>query len=133
MKKLGIVALCALLGGCATWKQMDQGLSGLQGQSINAAISKIGYPSSEQTIAGRKLYRWGASQQSAVYMPTSSYSYGTIGTNTPYSNNTTGGAYVPVNYNCSITLEADSNDVIIGYQYNGNLGGCEPYIKALKK
>lgn len=133
MKIKGMVLMgTVLLSGCATWGQLDEGLDSLINQPISTAIDRIGYPNSDQMIAGRKIYRWGNSQQSAMYVPTSSYTYGTVGANTPYSATTTGGTYVPVNYNCSIALEVDANEIIRRYQYNGNLGGCGSYIKALK-
>ncbi len=136
MKKIALLAAAAALTGCVTWGQMDDGLRGLIGQPINVAISKIGYPSTEQTIAGRKLYRWGVSRQSVDYMPmvTTTTGYSGVGASyTPNSSTTLGGTYISVDYNCQITLEVDAKEVITGYQYNGNRGGCEPYIKALNK
>lgn len=136
MKKYLVALSVFALAGCATWGQMKTGLDSLLDQPLSVAIDRIGYPTGEQTIAGRKLYRWGSSQQSAMYMPTSTTTTGSVGTGMtyrPFSATTYGGTYVPVNYNCEIILEVDSNDIIKRYQYNGNLGGCGPYIKALKK
>lgn len=137
MKKISVAVLSILtISGCATWGQMNEGLQGLLGQPIDVAVNKIGYPTSEQTIAGRKLYRWGSSSQQVAYMPTTTSTTGSFGVGTgftPYSATTTGGTFVPVNYNCQITLEVDAKQIIQRYQADGNLGGCEPYIKALKK
>lgn len=136
MRKLIAVTSVLALAGCATWGQMNDGLNGLLGQPINVAISKIGYPATEQTIAGSKLYRWGVSRQSIDYMPTTTTTNGYIGVGsglTPYSATTMGGTFIPVNYTCQITLAVDAREIITHYEYNGNLGGCEPFIKALKK
>ncbi|MBG7619367.1 hypothetical protein I5R65_07815 [Herbaspirillum sp. AP02] len=136
MQKFALIITAAALTGCATWGQLDDGLKGLLGQPIDVAINKIGYPNSEQTIAGRKLYRWGSSSQQMAYMPTTTTTNGYAGVGsgfTPYSSTTTGGTFVPLNYTCQITLEVDAKQIIQRYQADGNLGGCEPYIKALKK
>jgi len=37
-----------------------------------------------------------------------------------------------LNFQCHITLEVDAKNIIQGGQYDGNLGGCEPYILALR-
>ncbi len=136
MRKIAPLAAAAVLVGCATWGQMNEGLQGLLGQPIEVAINKIGYPTSEQTLAGRKLYRWGSSSQQMAYLPTTTTTTGSFGAGSgfaPYSATTTGGTFVPVNYNCQITLAVDAKETIIHYEYNGNLGGCERYINALKK
>lgn len=136
MKKIMMAAAVLAMTGCASWGDMKAGLDGLLDRPISAAIDRIGYPSSEQTIAGRKIYRWGASSQSAMYMPSTTTTTGSVGTGLgyrPFSATTTGGTYIPVSYNCEIVMEVDANDIIKRYQYNGNLGGCEPYINALKK
>lgn len=121
--------------GCATWGQFDKGLDNLVGSPISAAIDRIGYPNTEQTIAGTKVYRWGRSSQGAIYTPTTSTTYGTVSTARgfgTYSATTNGGYMTPVNYNCNLTLVVDENEIIRRYQYEGNLGGCQAYIKALK-
>jgi hypothetical protein len=136
MKRWLLTAFVVAITGCATWGQMKEGLDDLLDRPISTAIDRIGYPSSEQSIAGRKLYRWGSSSQSAMYMPSTTTTTGSIGTGMgyrPFSATTTGGSYIPVSYNCEIVLEVDSNDIIKRYQYNGNLGGCRQYIQALRK
>jgi len=57
MRILGIVALCAALGGCAG-DTIKKGMEGLQGQPIGAAIAKLGIPNDEREIAGQKVYTW---------------------------------------------------------------------------
>lgn len=133
-KTISVIAMLGLTG-CATWGQLDEGLTALVGKPVTAAIEKIGYPNTEQTIAGRKLYRWGSSSQGVISMPTQTTTTGSVGTGLgyrPYTATTYGNAMVPVSYQCTLTLVVNAQDVIIDYGYDGNLGGCERYINALK-
>src|SRR5258708_22769294 len=57
MRILGIVALCAALGGCAG-DMIKQGMTSLQGQPLSAAIAKLGMPNEERVIADQKVYTW---------------------------------------------------------------------------
>lgn len=135
--KRTVTALSAIiLAGCATWGQFDEGLDALLNMPLSTAIDRLGYPSGERTVAGRRLVEWGRSTNGAMYMPTTATTYGTVNTNRgfgSYSGTTTGGTFMPVNYNCNVTLEVDQDDIIRRYQYEGNLGGCERYIRALKR
>lgn len=136
MRNIALAIAAAAVAGCATWGQMNDGLNGLLGKPIDAAIRKIGYPASEQAIAGRKLYRWGGSHQSSILVPTTTTTTGTIGLGrqmTPFSATTTGMNFEQYEDGCYITLEVDREDIITRYQYEGNLDGCAPFIRALKK
>lgn len=99
MKKT--VSVIAMLGltECATWGQLDEGLTALVGKPITVAIEKIGYPNTEQTITGRKLYRWGSSSQGVISMPTQTTTTGSVGTGLgyrPYTATTYGSAMAPI-------------------------------------
>ena len=102
-----LIASISVLISCSTFKHMEEGLSSLGGQHIDSLINKIGYPDGQNFIAGKKLYIWD--------------SRSLLG----YDGNV-------YDYNCSITVEVDSSERIIGYQYSGNIGGCQGYSKALK-
>lgn len=130
------VVAAATLTGCVTFGQMNQGLSLLVGQPLDTAVDVLGYPSGERTIAGRHLVQWGRSSQGFMPVTNTAQSFGTVAANGrwgTYSGTTTSTSYVPISYNCSITVQVDMTDRISGYQYNGNLGGCEPYIKRLNR
>lgn len=136
MKKAVCLITSLALTGCVTWSQFDDGLNALVGQPINAAIAKIGYPNTEQIIAGQKVYRWGTSSQGLISMPSQTTTIGSVGTGLgyrPYTATTYGSTMVPVSYQCTLTIVADEQEVIRNYGYDGNLGGCERYINALKK
>jgi hypothetical protein len=57
MRNLGIVALGAMLCGCAG-DTIKQGMNNLQGQPLGAAIAKLGMPTDERVIADQKVYTW---------------------------------------------------------------------------
>lgn len=129
------LAGAAVLTGCVTFGQMDEGLRNLQGQPLSVAVAKIGYPSSERQVAGMRLVEWGRSSTAIGSMPVTSTTTGyaqagsQIGT---YGATTTSSAPMLLNFQCHITLEVDAKNIIQGGQYDGNLGGCEPYILALR-
>lgn len=133
---IGAAAVAATLTGCVTFGQMNQGLDALVGQPLDTAVNVLGYPSGERTIAGRHLVQWGRSAQGFMPVVNTAQTFGTVAANRgwgSYSGTTTSTSYVPVSYNCSITLQVDMTDRVSGYQYNGNIGGCGAYIKRLNR
>jgi len=130
------VALCLVVAGCATWGQMDRGLNALHGKPLSAAFGALGYPTAENRIAGLRQVIWSSSDSGVLYLPQSSTTYGTLSGPGGYANYSATTNYVaPMAYNhtCTITLGVSDQNIILGHQYKGNLGGCSPYIKALKK
>lgn len=129
------LAWAAALSGCATFGQLEEGLKNLQGQPLSVAVAKIGYPSSERQVAGMRLVEWGRSNTAVGTMPVTSTTngYAQAGSHVAsFGATTTANAPVLLNFQCHITLEVDAKNIIQGAQYDGNLGGCEPYILALK-
>jgi hypothetical protein len=138
MRKIIVTTALVTVGlsGCATFGQLEEGLDGLIGQNIQAAISVLGFPSGEREIAGIRVVEWGRSNNATFSMPTSSTTTGYLQSGTKmatYAATTNSSVPVVMNFNCNIALQVDSSNVIRRYQYEGNLGGCEPYIKALNK
>ncbi|MCY0855751.1 hypothetical protein [Cupriavidus sp. D39] len=136
MKRMAFLAAPLLLTACVTFGQMDDGLRKLSGRSIDDAISVLGYPDGERDIAGRHLYVWGNSSTSTVLMPQSQTTYGNVTSNRGYANySSTSYSSVPVaiNQRCEIILEVDYAKRITKWQYQGNLGGCRPYIQRLNE
>jgi hypothetical protein len=134
VKKLFVSAGAIVLSGCVTFGQFDQGLASLVGRPIDVAVSVLGFPTGEQTLVGHHLVQWGRSTQGFMPMTTSSQAYGTISTSKgwgAYSGMTAQTSYVPVNFNCSITLQINEANTVVSYQYSGNLGGCKGYIRSL--
>jgi hypothetical protein len=130
------IALAVALTGCATWGQFDAGLHTLVGQPLSTATDVLGYPTGEREIAGLHLVQWGRSSQGFVPITMPVHSYGTVsgpGGFGSFSSTSSQTSFVPVHYNCSITLRVDSTNVVTGYNYEGNLGGCGSYIKRLNQ
>lgn len=124
------------LAGCATFGQLETGLNSLIGQDLSVAVAQLGFPSAEREVAGMRLVEWGRSNNATFAMPTSSTTTGYVqsGNRTAnYSATTMSSTPVTMNFQCHITLQVDSSNVVRRYQYEGNLGGCQPYIRALKE
>ncbi len=132
MKKACLVlTVLAMLSGCATFGQMEEGLNALMGKDAMVAFDVLGYPSGKQQFGSDTVYVWSVSSSGALVLPQTSTTYGTVGM-TPVYGTTTYNQVVPVNYNCLIKLVADSNDRLVKWEYNGNIGGCRNYISRLK-
>src|SRR5262245_124316 len=54
---ISVVLFCLLAASCAS-KVINEQMTGLVGQPLDAAIAKLGLPTTEQTIAGRKVFVW---------------------------------------------------------------------------
>lgn len=135
---LGLL-LAVLVPACTTFEDIDGGLDTFQGRSINDLISVIGFPDGERTVAGRRMVIWSSSQNVTSVSPVTTYSSGTANAYGSggygygsYSGTST--TYVPttVNYNCTIMVEIDRNNSILGHDFEGNIGGCEQYAAALR-
>lgn len=57
MKRFGVITVALCLAACVD-SRMREGYHALEGQPIDAAIKKLGYPASEQKIAGDTVYTW---------------------------------------------------------------------------
>lgn len=133
MKKISVVLFVfAMLSGCATFGQMEEGLNALLEKDARTAFAVLGYPSGKQQFGNDTVYVWSSNRSGTLLLPQTSTTYGTVGT-TPVYGTTTYNQAIPVNYSCIIKLVADSNDRVIAWEYDGNIGGCEKYIMNLKK
>ncbi|MDH7975936.1 hypothetical protein QH494_27470 [Sphingomonas sp. AR_OL41] len=127
-----LVPLCAVvLAGCTTFSNIDEGMTALVGQPIDAAVDKLGYPTNQVTVGGKKIYTWGRSYISSIPSLTTSNVNGTVnGRN--YSGTVTTTGSQPVEMYCTLRFITDQNDVIVDYNWAGNLGGCGLYSRYLK-
>jgi len=57
MRILAVLWIACALGGCVG-RMMKEGTTALVGQPLDAAIAKLGIPSSEAVIADKKVYIW---------------------------------------------------------------------------
>lgn len=135
MKKLVSAAAALALAGCATTttnKTLDNGLASLVGQPIQAAYDRLGYPNGSQTMNGDTFYVWSTNRNVVMPMPNLGSAYGTVGT-TPFQVNTSTTGMVPLNLNCLIRLIVGGDGIIKSWDYQGNAGGCQGYVKLLKR
>ncbi len=128
-----LFAACFVLSSCA-FDQIESGFTALEGQKIQTAFEYLGYPDSEQEIAGSKVFTWGREFTRTSVTPVNSYNYGGIygydgyGSAVGYST-----SYIPQTnyYSCTLKLITDQDGTIIDGQYDGDLGGCAKYGSAL--
>lgn len=82
-----------------TKNTMEKLMDMLVGENINTVIDSWGYPTTEKTIAGRKLYYWNISNYSV-----SGNQYGVYGGE----------------QTCNRILEVDNKNNVIKWQWEGN-------------
>lgn len=107
MKKLVLIAACAL-GGCTALDGpnahtiLGAELPKFEGQPVDVAVKKLGFPNDERTIMGKKVYVWFTSR---------------FGTNRRLT--------------CEVRLIVDAKDVVRDFDWDGNNGACEYYAGLL--
>src|SRR4249919_3804166 len=123
--RISLAALViAALSGCSTFGNLDSGLSALNGRNIHDAINVLGYPASQQQIAGQTVYTWSIDNSTQYQMPNTTTTSGYAG-GVPFSATTTGTQAVNMSYLCTIKLGTDSDGRIVNYDWSGNLAGCD--------
>jgi len=85
---------------------MTKGLSPLVGMPASVAFDKLGFPTDERMIAGRKVYIWSKSQIVS--------SGGDVG-----------------EFKCTVRIFVDASETITSSDWSGNLGGCASYMRRL--
>lgn len=59
LQKIAIAAAALVLSGCGLpYIQIREKLSPLQGQPLSAAVAKLGAPTEEKVIFGKKVFVW---------------------------------------------------------------------------
>lgn len=112
-----LVTLAAgCVSGCASFDGVDATLQPLKGQSLDHAISVLGYPQEDKVIAGRRLVIWRSARA------TTGLTVGQVGSQQVLVTS-------PAEARCEVTLEVDGGGVVRGGQYRGNSEGCATYAK----
>lgn len=124
-----LVAMLALIG-CTSFSVFDKELPKLVGQPIDVAVQKLGFPNSEQTIMGQKVYTWSTRQTGTSVVPTTSFTTAYVG-NTPVSATTTSYTTQDYSMSCVLRLIVDDKGIIRRYSYDGNNGACFTYSDRL--
>lgn len=130
-----VLLMAALVSGCA-FDTLNKALPYLQGQPLDAAVNALGLPNQQMQIGPYTVYVWDNRYSSTIpiYSTTRSSTTGTVGGVPVYGTTTTGTTnYVPVQYQCQIKLEVDSNNIIRRWEWAGNQGGCQYYANRVKR
>lgn len=109
------------LTACTTFSDVENGLNNANGRHVNFLIDQIGFPTSTQEFAGRKVYTWSSSRQAPTFNQTIGPGGWPMLTPGP-----------SVTYDCTIRAEVDQAETILNSTFEGNIGGCERYARALR-
>lgn len=131
MKKVILVGILIVLGGCSATQNMDKGLRALSGKKVDTAFRVLGYPENKQEFNGVTVYIWNNSLNTVRVYTEPRMVYGTVGKEeirTIVNEN----QYVPVTLSCRIQIAVDKNGYIKDYSYDDD-GGCLSYSRRLEK
>lgn len=132
---LGVLSgIVFVLAGCMTFERLEKGLSEHQGRHFSEVINKIGYPTSQMEVMGKKVYQYNQSASGSYNMPVTQYHSGSVNTVSGpvnYYGTTQSSQPVSYNYHCTLSFEVDSSEVVQKTFYRGNVGGCESFAAAL--
>jgi len=96
-----VVVVASTLAACAGAIIKDK-MASFAGHPVSAAIDKLGFPTEQAEIAGRKVYIWS-------------------------SRNFVEGT----SYQCKIRAILDDHEIITNWDYEGNEGGCMRFASKL--
>lgn len=99
-----LAAAASLLVANCAGRMIEQGMRSYAGQPISAVIAKLGFPTSEQVIAGAKVYVW----STVSFVDGSSFQ-------------------------CRIRAIVDAQEIISSWDYEGNEYGCANYARRLSR
>ena len=99
---LPVVAAAGLALSACAGDAIKERMKVFIGQPANAIFSKLGYPTRQDEVAGRKIYVW-----------------------------TSGGMYRGTSYDCTFRVNVDAQDIITGWDVQGNEAQCESFAQAL--
>jgi hypothetical protein len=105
MRLLLFAAIAAglALSACAG-RMIDDKMKGYLGQPASALITKLGYPTRQDEIAGKKIYVWAVT-----------------------------GMYRGTSHDCTIRAILNPDDTISSYDFGGNEAACESYAMLLNR
>ena len=103
MRIVAILALALCLGSCAT-QTIKEKLNLYSGQPASVIIARLGYPTSEQTVAGAKGYIWS----------TNRFIEGT-------------------SIGCKIRVMVDAQEIVTAWDFEGSESGCAAYASMLRR
>ena len=142
-KLLSGVAFALFLSGCAvqtfpTLGVLHDGLTAMVGSPVEGLVAKIGYPDSDVTVGGRKVYTWDHRKAFTFTVPETICREKVVERFTPNRPRAPVHRKVvrvcetqqvdrTVLHFCTIKVEADDAEKITGYTFDGNADGCERF------
>ncbi len=135
------IAFALLLTGCAvqtfpTMGVLREGLSSMVGAPVEILVQQIGYPESDVSVGGRKVYTWDH-RKAFTYLAPETICRDEIvfhprGRREVRRVCETHQVEKTVLHHCTIKVEADEAENIIGFSFDGNADGCERFAAAFR-
>ena len=141
LKSSAAIAFALLLTGCAvqtfpTMGVLREGLAGMVGAPVDALVQQIGYPESDVTIGGRKVYTWDHRKAFTYFVPETicrdEITFYPRGRKEVVRVCETHQVEKTVLHHCTIKVETDEAENIIGFSFDGNADGCERFAVAFR-
>lgn len=129
-----IAALFMILAAsaCVSFAEMEEELEEFKGRHINVAVAKLGAPTSERVIPGKKMYAWVRREtrhKSSEKTVKPTEFFGWRETNVPKRTTIVS---KNVTYTCRINLYVDTSDIVVSYSVDGDLQTCQVYANRLE-
>ena len=130
------IAFALLLTGCAvqtfpTMGVLREGLAGMVGAPVEALVERMGYPESDVSVGGRKVYTWDHRKAFTYLVPETvcrdEVVFHPRGRREVRRVCETHQVERTVLHHCTIKVEADEAEEITGYSFDGNADGCEHF------
>ena len=141
LKRFIALAIALFLSGCAvqtfpTLGVLREGLASMVGAPVDALVQKIGYPESDVTVGGRKVYTW-EHRKAFTYLVPENICRDEIvfypkGRKEVVRVCETHQVERTVLHHCTLKVEADEGEKITGFTYDGNADGCERYAAVFR-
>ncbi len=110
--------ILAALTGCATTR-LSNDVQPYVGRDIHELTARLGNPTGKRETTGTRVYVWSTDTEGVL--PTNP---GTEGTRT---------GNITVQYECTLEVTVNAQDVIQDYQVEGSNAGCAAFRRHLKR
>lgn len=143
IKRSIAIAFALFLSGCAvqtfpTHGVLHEGLAAMVGAPVDALVEKIGYPDSDVTVGGRKVFTWDHRKAFTYLVPETICRERIVEHSIPnrprapvrrkvVKECSTVQVEKTVLHHCTIKVEADEAEKITAFSFDGNADGCERY------
>jgi len=131
-RRAALVWFVALfLAGCAG-RIIDDRMQAFIGQPASYVFEKLGVPDAEDEVAGTKFYVWETESSGSFFVPTPR-------TGTVHDGNRTSNLtffvkeFHSYHHVCKFRLFVDMQDLVTGYDLEGDGGGCGAFANQLRR